>query len=274
MRRKDSSIQLCFFNHLLKATRNESNVNDPANENVNSPINPKLDTNLNTNETETNTDQTATFTPQNSTIHLIMQPNLARTNKKKKRQYHKGRTRKSNCVYTDLVVNLSNYQLNEDKIKGLVKGLKFIPSPRNINKTEVLAEGCDSRNTFMIYTRQLTLMCPTQTNMTMKNVSFESSPLSHPNPRENRPLVCILSTWKKASCRPSCEKKSNISKIEWEAIISLRKNKDIVILEADKGGTVVVMNKSDYINEAIKHLNSVDADGSRICKELSYDCKD
>ena len=30
--------------------------------------------------------------------------------------------------------------------------------------------------------------------------------------------------------------------------------------------------KSDYINEAKKHLNSVDADGNRIYKELSYDC--
>ena len=39
-----------------------------------------------------------------------------------------------------MVVNLSNYQLNEEEIKVLAKGLKFIPSPRNINKTEVLAD--------------------------------------------------------------------------------------------------------------------------------------
>ena len=32
------------------------------------------------------------------------------------------------------------------------------------------------------------------------------------------------------------------------------------------------MNKSDYINEAKKHLNSVDADGNRIYMELSHDC--
>ena len=31
------------------------------------------------------------------------------------------------------------------------------------------------------------------------------------------------------------------------------------------------MNKSDYINEVEKHLNS-DADGNRIYQELSYDC--
>ena len=33
-----------FTNHLLKATRSESNKNDPANENVNLPITQKLDT--------------------------------------------------------------------------------------------------------------------------------------------------------------------------------------------------------------------------------------
>ena len=62
--------------------------------------------------------------------------------------------------------------------------------------------------------------------------------------------------------------KSNVSKVERDAIISLRKNKDIVVFEADKGGAVVVMNKKDYISEAKKHLNSVDADGNRIYEEL------
>ena len=45
----------------------------------------------------------------------------------------------------------------------------------------------------------------------------------------------------------------------------------MVIFEADKGGAVVVMNKSDFVNETIKNLNSVDADGNRIYEELSYD---
>ena len=66
--------------------------------------------------------------------------------------------------------------------------------------------------------------------------------------------------------------KSNLSKTEREAIICLRKNKNIVIFEADKGGAVIVMNKTDYIAEAKSHLNSVDADGNRICKELTFDC--
>ena len=54
----------------------------------------------------------------------------------------------------------------------------------------------------------------------------------------------------------------------------MRKNNNIVIFEVDKGGTVVVMNKTDYITEARNHLNSVDADCNRIYKELTFNCTD
>ena len=45
-------------------------------------------------------------------------------------------------------------------------------------------------------------------------------------------------------------------------------------MEADKGGAVVVMNKTDHITEARNYLNSVDADGYRIYKELTFNCTD
>ena len=35
-------------------------------------------------------------------------------------------------IYIDLVVNVSSYQLTADEIKVLSKGLKFIPTARNI----------------------------------------------------------------------------------------------------------------------------------------------
>ena len=60
--------------------------------------------------------------------------------KKRKRRYHKGRTTKTTSVQTDLVVNLSSYQLTNDEIQILSRGLKFIPTPKNIKKTEVLAD--------------------------------------------------------------------------------------------------------------------------------------
>ena len=54
---------------------------------------------------------------------------------------------------------------------------------------------------------------------------------------------------------PATRNKSNISKNEWEAIKSLKeKNDSIVIKEADKGGTVVVMNKIHYYSIVVKSL--------------------
>ena len=41
-------------------------------------------------------------------------------------------------------------------------------------------------------------------------------------------------------------------KNEWEAIKSLKENDSIVIKEADKGGTVVVINKTHYYSMVVK----------------------
>ena len=46
--------------------------------------------------------------------------------------------------------------------------------------------------------------------------------------------------------------KRNLKNEEWTAITTLRNNKDIVIKLADKGGSIVVMNKQDYIQEGLK----------------------
>ena len=49
--------------------------------------------------------------------------------------------------------------------------------------------------------------------------------------------------------------KSNISKREWQDILILKKNKDIIIKEADKGITDVIMNTKPYLQIISGHLN-------------------
>jgi len=49
-------------------------------------------------------------------------------------------------------------------------------------------------------------------------------------------------------------KKSNIDRSKREALISIRKNKDIVILKVYKGGEMMVMNHMDYTSNMIEHL--------------------
>ena len=48
---------------------------------------------------------------------------------------------------------------------------------------------------------------------------------------------------------------SNLSSDEWKAIRSLADDRSIVIKKADKGSTVAVWDRVDYIEEAQKRLN-------------------
>ena len=43
-----------------------------------------------------------------------------------------------------------------------------------------------------------------------------------------------------------CTKKTNFTKNEWNALKELRKNRNIIIKQADKVGAVVVMNRGYY----------------------------
>ena len=50
--------------------------------------------------------------------------------------------------------------------------------------------------------------------------------------------------------------KRNLSKPEFLTLKTLRDNLDIVILEADKGGAIVIMDKHDYDSNMIDHLSN------------------
>ena len=49
--------------------------------------------------------------------------------------------------------------------------------------------------------------------------------------------------------------KDNLSHGERQALLDLRNNKSIVIKPADKGGAIVILNRTDYITEGERHLN-------------------
>lgn len=48
--------------------------------------------------------------------------------------------------------------------------------------------------------------------------------------------------------------KSNISKAEFEALKSLNNNPNVVVLKADKGGGVVILDRDDYKKKMLDHL--------------------
>ena len=49
---------------------------------------------------------------------------------------------------------------------------------------------------------------------------------------------------------------ANLKKEEWQAITTLRNNKDIVIKQADKGGNIVIKDKHDDLQEGLRQLSN------------------
>ena len=165
------------------------------------------------------------------TIHVVRQSNAESMNQKKlKRRYHKERTTKTTTVQTDLVVNLSSYQLTNDDIQILSMGLKFIPTPKNINKTEVLAD-------IKKFSRRIRLK---EFFHDKDAASSDSDQYDFENNYDNHEFRKQSKFTPKAGREPALDlylkhlertimqakphhRKSNVSKTQRDAIISLRK---------------------------------------------------
>ena len=64
---------------------------------------------------------------------------------------------------------------------------------------------------------------------------------------------------------------SNITKEERMAINELKRDKNIVIFQADKGAAVVVQNRKDYLHEANNQLNCEDQNGDEVYHRVAGD---
>lgn len=120
----------------------------------------------------------------------------------------------------NLVINLSNIQLNEHILKLLSKGLNFSITPQKIPIEEILC-----------------------------NIEYDIKNL--PNNIKEQIKQGYSITLRKA--KPP---KRNVSKHEYLALKTLNSNPDMVVLKADKGGAIVITNKSDYIEKMPDHLNN------------------
>ena len=58
----------------------------------------------------------------------------------------------------------------------------------------------------------------------------------------------------------SCNNKSNLTKAEWKDLLVLKNNSELIIKEADKGGCIVLRNKSHYKRMIFQHLNDANTD--------------
>ena len=147
------------------------------------------------------------------------------------------------------VINLSSRNLTKAEISLLSKGLKFVPTPKNINKAQIKEE-------LEIFGRKLRLMWYFR-NEEQESISNPFKKKSKFNPKnKDAAIELYLSRLEEEILALENKSKySNLTKEERNAIYSLKDDTSIVIKEADKGSGIVVWDREDYLAEAQKQLS-------------------
>ena len=183
---------------------------------------------------------------------------------------------KNNCITCakSFVANLSGKDLTDPQILLLSKGLSFVPTARDASHFELIRDF----DTFCHKIRRLSLRGHNKTKVKkfpLKRTQKYSSKqvfFSFPS------LEGVLEAMKvEISQIPITDNlPHNLSPSERKALRELKCNKDLIINKADKGSTIVVQNKADYILDALQHLNDpntyrvLDGDPtSNICHDIS-----
>ena len=158
------------------------------------------------------------------------------------------------------VVNLSRRNLTNDEISLLSKGLKFVPTPRGINKALIKEE-------LEAYGRKLRLMWHFRNDeRELSYDPFKKKSKFDPK-RKDAAIELYLSRLEEEI--PSLYYKigySNLTKGGRDAVYSLKNDNSIIIKEADKRSAVLVWDRDGYLREAKNQLND-----KNVYKELTGD---
>jgi hypothetical protein len=123
-------------------------------------------------------------------------------------------------VDTSNVINNSSIYLNNEHLQVLSKGLKFVPTASSFNLVDIIT-------------------------------NTEKSLYSIPKLIKKAAIAEIsnfMTKWRKPS-------KSNINKYEIKLLKEIKSNPDIIVVPADKGGKIVVMDRGQYITKIEEQLN-------------------
>lgn len=142
---------------------------------------------------------------------------LLRTQKQTEKFLKLTRQDKPNPPLTHSVTNLTEIPLSQPALSVLAKGHNFAIAPKRISREEIISQ-------------------------------IESALSKRPSEKANKIRIKSTNILKQAA-----PPKPNLTKDEASALLELRKNKDIIILPADKGNSTVVMSRHHYHDKVI-HL--------------------
>ena len=149
--------------------------------------------------------------------------------------------------FSKTVFNLSKKVLTETEIQVLGKGLDFAPIQKTLNEPEL-------RKDFEEFARRMHFCNEVSEN-------FSGTPACRLKsvwkpPKSHASLEVFLSQLEKELFSNEINEpmQSNLSGEEWKALRALTAHKTIFLKAADKGSSVVVWDRSDYLQEASRQL--------------------
>ena len=152
------------------------------------------------------------------------------------------------------ILNLSRHNLTSSEISLLDKGLSFIPTPKIVH-TPILKAAAE-------FGRKLKLQnffynCPWKKHEWAR-IPYQGKSTWIPPEDKLEPdlLKCIADFTLEINQLTPLAQTKNITPDEYQAINSLKQNKEIIIKKADKGSATVIMDKMDYIFEAERQINN------------------
>ena len=145
---------------------------------------------------------------------------------------------------------MSDFPLSEEGKNVLSKGLKFVPTPRQVTKTPIL-EATHS------FSRQLKLKYRFRNSQNFHKPKFTKKSTWTPSDASVHPkiLETINAINKDISELSIPRELPNLSQAELESLKNIKNNSEIVIKPADKGGCIVILNRASYVNEGKRQLN-------------------
>ena len=151
------------------------------------------------------------------------------------------------------VVNLSNKlssKLSRAEVSHLSIGLKFCPTPNSVDKS-VVKEDLEKFGRIL----RLKWHCRND-ERTFDPTPFRPKPKFNPS-KTDAAIELYLShiEEKLLSCTEIKHTYYNLTREEQQAVYNPKNDQFIVIKEADKGSTVVIWDKKDYLMEVEKQLS-------------------
>ena len=148
------------------------------------------------------------------------------------------------------VINLSSRILKDTEVRVLAKGMKYIPCPRRPPDSDI-------KNSIQKFSRQMQIINFFSEMGERPPCKFKiPSSWLPPTNEVDENLVEILKEMSNEIKKIKiCNKQKPYSKREFKILQNLKKDHSIVFKPADKGSSIVIQNRENYIFEAEKQLS-------------------